>query len=66
MLGILFYLLATAGGASLIVAWGGGMYIITAAHVMFMFLAILNAYLLMLPQTERAAKQVRLKSGRDR
>jgi len=52
VLAVLFYFLAAAGGASLIVGWGGGMYLITAAYLVFMFLAIHNAYVLMLPQRE--------------
>lgn len=51
-LAIILYFLAAAGGASLIVGWGGGMFLITTAYVMFMFLATHNAYVLMLPRRE--------------
>lgn len=49
VLAVLFYLLAAAGGASLIVGRGGGMYLITVAYLMYLFLATYNAYLLLLP-----------------
>lgn len=52
VLAVTLYFLATAGAASLIAGWGGGMYLITAAYLLFMFLATYNAYVLMLPQGE--------------
>jgi hypothetical protein len=52
VLAVVLYFLAAVGGASLIVGWGGGMYLVTAAYIVFMFLAISNAYVLMLPQRE--------------
>jgi hypothetical protein len=61
MLAVLFYLLAAAGGASLIVGWGGGMYLITAAYMMFLLFSPYNAYLLLLPhdQPSEARKRAR-------
>ena len=52
VLAFLLYLLAAAGGASLIAHWGGGMYLTTAAYAMYMFLAPYNAYLLLLPHDQ--------------
>ena len=52
VLAVALYFFAAVGGASLIVGWGGGMYLITGAYLVFMFLAIYNAYVLMLPQRE--------------
>jgi hypothetical protein len=49
LLAFLLYLVAAAGGVSLIVGWGGGLYLITAAYSAYMFLAPYNAYLLLLP-----------------
>lgn len=56
---VLFYFLAAAGGASLIVGWGGGMYLITAAYLMYLFMATFNAYLLMLPHDQASEARKR-------
>ena len=49
VLGTSFYLLAAAGGVSLIVHWGGGMHLTTAAYLMYLPLTVINAYALLLP-----------------
>ena len=49
ILAVSLYLLAAAGGASLIVHWGGGMYLTTAAYLLYLPLTVINAYALLLP-----------------
>ena len=45
-----FYLLAALGGVSLILHRGGGLYLISAAYFGYLLIAVLNAYLLLLPK----------------
>ncbi len=52
VLAVCFYLLAAASGVSLIVRWGGGLYLTMAAYLMYVFLASYNAYLLLLPRDQ--------------
>ena len=49
VLAMSFYLLAAAGGVSLVIHWGGGLYLTTAAYFGYLLVAVLNAYLLLLP-----------------
>lgn len=44
------YVLAAAGGLSLLLHRGGGMYLTTAAYLAYLPLGVLNAYKLLLPQ----------------
>jgi len=53
VLALSFYLLAALGGVSLIARWGGGLYLTTAAYFSYLLVAVLNAYLLLLPQQKR-------------
>jgi hypothetical protein len=53
MLALSFYLLAAFGGVSLIARWGGGLYLTTAAYFGYLLVAVLNAYLLLLPHPKR-------------
>ena len=44
-----FYLLAAAGGVSLIVHWGGGLYLPFAAYSAYLLSAVMTAYALLMP-----------------
>ncbi len=57
VLALSFYLLAALGGVSLIARWGGGLYLTTAAYFGYLLIAVLNAYLLLLPQPQPKAKR---------
>ncbi len=46
----LLYALAGAGGLSLLLHRGGGMYLTTAAYLAYLPLGVLNAYKLLLPK----------------
>ena len=52
----LLYLLAAAGGVSLIMRAGGGLYMTTAAYFGYLLIAVLNAYLLLLPHRDPAPR----------
>ena len=62
VLAAFFYLLAAAGGTSLIAGWGGGMYLVTLAYAMYLLLAPYNAYMLLLPHNQ--ASEMRPKAPR--
>jgi len=51
-----FYLLAAAGGVSLIVHWGGGLYLPLAAYSAYLLLAVTNAYALLMPHRKSSKK----------
>jgi hypothetical protein len=51
-LALSFYLLAALGGVSLILDRGGGLYLILAAYFGYLLVAVLNAYLLLLPKAQ--------------
>ena len=44
-----FYLLAAAGGVSLIVHWGGGLYLPMAAYSAYLLSAVATAFALLMP-----------------
>jgi hypothetical protein len=44
-----FYLLAAAGGVSLIVHWGGGLYLPFAAYSAYLLSAVITAFALLMP-----------------
>jgi hypothetical protein len=49
MLAAVFYLVAAVGGVSLIVHWGGGLYLPMAAYSAYLLSAVLTAYDLLMP-----------------
>jgi hypothetical protein len=49
VLAAFLYLLAAAGGASLIVHWGGGLYLPFAAYSAYLLSAVMTAYALLMP-----------------
>jgi hypothetical protein len=49
VLAAFFYLLAAAGGASLIVHWGGGLYLPMAAYSAYLLSAVATAFALLMP-----------------
>ena len=51
-----FYLIAAAGGASLIVRWGGGLYLPFAAYSAYLLLAVATAYALLMPHPKSSKK----------
>ena len=51
-----FYLLAAAGGASLIVRWGGGLYLPMAAYSAYLLSAVATAYALLMPHPKSSKK----------
>jgi hypothetical protein len=53
---VFFYLLAAAGGASLIVHWGGGLYLPMAAYSAYLLSAVATAYALLMPH-RKASKR---------
>ena len=59
LLAVSCYLLAAAGGVSLIVHWGGGLYLTTAAYFVYLLVAVLNAYLLLLPSQTASPRKSR-------
>ena len=56
VLAVFFYLLAAAGGASLIVHWGGGLYLPMAAYSAYLLSAVATAYALLMPH-RKASKR---------
>lgn len=50
------YLLAAGGGASLIVRWGGGLYLTLAAYFGLLLVAIVNAYELLMPHPKSSKR----------
>ena len=46
---VFFYLLAAAGGVSLIVHWGGGLYLPMAAYSAYLLSAVATAFALLMP-----------------
>ncbi len=46
---VCLYFLAAAGGVSLIVHWGGGLYLTLAAYFGILLTAVVNAYTLLVP-----------------
>jgi hypothetical protein len=43
-----FYIFSAISGASLIIRWGGGLYLMTAAYFGYLLITVLNAYRLLL------------------
>jgi hypothetical protein len=56
VLAALFYLLAAAGGASLIVHWGGGLYLPLAAYSAYLLSAVATAFALLMPHRKSSKK----------
>jgi hypothetical protein len=56
LLAACLYLLAAAGGASLIVHWGGGLYLILAAYLGLLLTAVINAYALLVPHPKSSKR----------
>jgi hypothetical protein len=50
------YLLAAAGGLSLIVHWGGGLYLPLAAYSVYLLSAVATAYALLMPHPKSSEK----------
>ena len=49
ILATFFYLLAAAGGVSLIIHWGGGLYLPMAAYSAYLLSAVATAFALLMP-----------------
>ncbi len=56
LLAACLFLLAAAGGASLIVRWGGGLYLTLAAYLGLLLTAVINAYALLMPQPKSSKR----------
>jgi hypothetical protein len=56
VLAALFYLVAAAGGASLIVHWGGGLYLPMVAYSAYLLSAVATAFALLMPH-RKASKR---------
>ena len=56
VLAAFLYLLAAAGGVSLIVHWGGGLYLPMAAYSAYLLLAVANAYALLMPHPKASKR----------
>lgn len=56
LLAACLYLLAAAGGASLIVHWGGGLYLTLAAYLGLLLTAVINAYALLMPHPKSSKR----------
>jgi len=56
VLAAFFYLLAAAGGASLVVHWGGGLYLPMAAYSAYLLSAVITAYALLMPHPKSSKK----------
>lgn len=49
LLAAFLYVIAISGGVSLIAQWGGGMFLVTAAYLLYLPLAVINSYVLLVP-----------------
>ena len=56
LLVVSLYFLAVAGGVSLIVHWGGGLYLTLVAHMGILLTAVTNAYALLLPHPKSSKR----------
>lgn len=55
VLAAILYILAVTGGTSLALNSGGGMYLITAAYLLYLPLAVINSYVLLMPHRPTAS-----------